>query len=279
MTMIIAYSVLGLGVLILLFIAIRNIPRLRVIDVDSIQKEKLKATKEQIIFQKLTRKSGGAFGKVVKGSETAVRFASRYGRRAVQRLYALEQYYQKLTRIAEEGHHAYDKERIRKLTDQASEFVKQEEYIPAEKIYIDIISHNPKSVEAYEGLGNLYRKNKQFEQARETLSFSLRLAPNDASVLAALGELELELGNEKKSLEHLQKAIKKRPKNPKYLDFYIEASLQSGSLKDASEGIKKLKEVNPENKKLEEFAERFTKVKEKYVAKTTEQTEQKNIVE
>ena len=277
--MMIAYAVLGLGVFILLVLAVRTIPRLRVIDVDSIQKEKLKAMKEQIIFQKLTRKSSGAVGKVVKGSEAVVRIASRHGRRAIQRLYALEQYYQKLTRLAEEGHHAYEKERIRKLADEANELVKQDEFIPAEKIYIDIISHNPKSIEAYEGLGNLYRKNKQFEQARETLSFSLKLSPNDASVLAALGELELELGHEKKSLEHLQKAIKKRPKNPKYLDFYIEAALRAGSLKDTNEGMKKLKEVNPENKKLEEFAERFSKVKEKYVAKTTETSEQKNIVE
>lgn len=271
--------VIVLSVLTLLVLIIRKIPSLRVIDIESIKKEKLKATKELIIFQKLTRKSSGAFGKVTKRSATAVRVASKYGRRAVQRLYALEQYYQKLTRIAEEGEHTYDKERVRKLADEADELVKQDEFIPAEKIYIDIISHNPKSIDAYEGLGMLYRKNKQFDQARETLAFSLKLSPNDASVLAALGELELDLDNEKKALEHFQKAVKKRPKNPKYLDLYIDAALRSGSLRDAREGMKKLKEVNPENKKLEEFMERFSKLKDQYIAKTSESKEIKNIVE
>ena len=275
----IATILIVLSVLTLLVLVLRKIPRLRVIDIESIQKEKLKAMKEQIIFQKLTRKSSSVFGKVSKGSTTAVRVASKYGRRAVQRLYALEQYYQKLTRIAEEGQHAYEKERVRKLADEADELVKQGEFIPAEKIYIDIVSHNPKSIEAYEGLGMLYRKNKQFDQARETLSFSLKLSPDDASVLAALGELELDLGNEKKALEHLQKAVKKRSKNPKYLDYYIEAALRSGSLRDAREGMKKLREVNPENKKLEEFMERFSKLKDQYIVKTTESKEIKNIVE
>lgn len=266
----IALVVIFLSLCLLFVLCLRAIPRLRVIDVQSIQKEKVKAMKEEIIFQKLTRKSSGAFSKVSKGSTTAVRVASKYGRRAVQRLYALEQYYQKLTRMAEEGQHTYDKERVRKLVDEAEELMKQDEFIPAEKIFIDIISHNPKSIDAYEGLGNLYRKNKQYDQARETLSFSLKLAPNDASVHAALGEIELMLENPGKALEHLQKSVKKRSKNPKYLDYYIEAALQAGSLKDAREGMTKLREVNPENKKLEEFQERFDDLKEQYIAKTNE---------
>ncbi len=266
----IALSVIVLCVLVLFVILVRTIPRLRVIDVDSIQKEKLKAMKHDLLFQKLTRKSSGAFASVSKGSTAAVRVASKVGRRAVQRLYALEQYYQKLTRIAEEGQHTYDKEHIRKLTNQADALIKQDEFIPAEKIYIDIISHNPKSVPAYEGLGNLYRKNKQFDQARETFGFCLKLSPTDASVLVALAELELDLENYPKALEHLQKAVKKRSKNPKYLDYYIEAALSSGSLKDAREGMRKLREVNPENKKLEEFEERFTALKDAYIAKTSE---------
>src|SRR3990167_1936920 len=97
----IATVVLLISILVLFVLLVRSIPRLRVIDVESIQKEKVKAMKDQIIFQKLTRKTSGVFGHVTKGTSAAVRVASKHGRRVVQRLYALEQYYQKLTRINE----------------------------------------------------------------------------------------------------------------------------------------------------------------------------------
>ena len=129
-------------------------------------------------------------------------------------------------------------------------------------------------MDAYEGLGNLYLVNDQFDQARETLLFALRLSPNDASVNVSLAEMETKLQNYKVAVQYLKKAIQKRSKNPKYLDFYIEASLKAGSLKDAQEGIRLLKEVNPENKKITEFEDRFIKQKKEYVNKTT--TAEKN---
>jgi hypothetical protein len=198
----IALVVIFLSLCLLFVLCLRAIPRLRVIDVQSIQKEKVKAMKEEIIFQKLTRKSSGAFSKVSKGSTTAVRVASKYGRRAVQRLYALEQYYQKLTRMAEEGQHTYDKERVRKLVDEAEELMKQDELIPAEKIFIDIISHNPKALMRTKGSEISTEKQAIRSSPRDFLS--LKLAPNDASVHAALGEIELMLENPGKALEHLQ---------------------------------------------------------------------------
>lgn len=243
-------------------------PQLRVINVDSIPKERARKIKEQIILQKFQRASGKKMKGVSVFFLMTGRTISRAGRRAVQRLYALEQYYQKLKRSASEGHHAYDAETIHRLIEDAETLVQKDELIPAEKIYIDIISHNPKSVDAYEGLGNLYLGNSQFDQARETLQFTLRLSPSDASVLVSLAQLELKLDQPKSALTHLKKAIQKRPKNPKYLDLYIEVSLKAGSLKDASDGIKRLKEVNPENQKIQDFEERFLQQKNAYREKT-----------
>ena len=181
----------------------------------------------------------------------------------------MEQYYQKLKRSEDEGVHRYSDETIRARLEEAYALIKQEEYIPAEKIFIDVISHNPKSVDGYEGLGNMYLTNGQFDQARETLQFALRLSPDDASVNVSLAELEIKQGNQKAALPYLRRAVTKRPKNPRYLDYYIETSLEVGSLKDAREGIQTLKEVNPENKKIEEFESRFQEKKEAYIQKTT----------
>ncbi len=262
------------AIVVMVVVVIRKIPQLRVIDVDSIAKERERKIKEKIILSKIKRSGGAKLGAVAKTSVGAVNTVSKYGRRAVQRLYHLEQYYQKLRRSSTEGIHAYDTDRIRQRIEEAQELIRDEEFIPAEKIFIDIISHNPKSVDAYEGLGNMYIKSGQIDQARETLSFALRLSPEDASVRVSLAELELLQENHQAALPHLRAAVQKRSKNPKYLDFYIDTALKVGSLKDARKGITALKEVNPENTKIKEFEERFTKKKEAYIRKTSASTEE-----
>ncbi len=269
----IAMIVALLSVLTIVVVLIFKIPRLRVIDVSSIPQERTRVLKEKIIMEKLTRAGRDKLGVVARASTAAARGASRVGRRAVQRLYAIEQYYQKLNRVATEGPHAYSQETIKKMTADAEKCVREEEYIPAEKIYIDIVSHNPKSVDAYEGLGNLYMKKGEFDQARETFQFTLRLSPNDASVHVSLAELEMKLNHSKAALEHLRKAVGKRSKNPKYLDLYIEAGISAGSLKDIRSGIGLLTKVNPGNQKIVEFEERFQKLKEEYIAKTSARNE------
>jgi Tfp pilus assembly protein PilF len=258
---------LGLG--IILWVVLRKIPQLRVIDVESIPKERERKVKEQLILSRFQRSGGVKLQKVAKISSGVVGAISRQGRRAVQRLYRLEQYYQKLKRSGDEGTHRYSDETVRARLEEADVLVKQEEFIPAEKIFIDIISHNPKSVDGYEGLGNMYLVNDQLDQARETLQFALRLSPDDASLNVSMAELENTQGNQKAALPYLKRAVTKRSKNPRYLDYYIETALDVGSLKDAREGIQALKDVNPDNKKIEEFEARFQEKKEAYIQRTS----------
>ncbi len=258
-------------VCVILTILLRQISRLRVIDVSSIPEERTRVLKEKIIFEKLERAGKNHLRLFARLASLIFRGLSRLGRQAVQKLYAIEQSYQRLNRVATEGQHAFSQEMIKKMTDEAEKFLREEEFIPAEKIYIDIISHNPKSVDAYEGLGNLYMKKQEFDQARETFLFTLRLSPNDASVHVSLAELEIKLGNEKVALEYLKKAVSKRSKNPKYLDLYIETALRSGSLKETRLGLQLLKKVNPSNQKIIEFEKRFSDLKETYLNKTITQ--------
>jgi len=268
------FLILILGALgVIGFVLYRKFPQLRVIDVDSIRKERERKVKEQLILSKFQRTGGAKLQKVAKASSGAVYSISRHGRRAVQKLYRLEQYYQKLKHSSNEGMHSYSNETIRTRLEEADALIKQEEYIPAEKIFIDIISHNPKSVDGYEGLGNMYLTSGQLDQARETFMFALRLSPDDASVNVSLGEIELRQGEPKHALPYFRKAVERRSKNPRYLDYLIDVALQVGSLKDARKGIQTLKEVNPENKKINEFEARFQKKKEEYVSRTSSSEE------
>ncbi|MEK7615512.1 MAG: tetratricopeptide repeat protein [Patescibacteria group bacterium] len=268
MILLIPLILCGLSILTIVVICLSKIPKLRVIDVSSIAQERTRLLKEKIIMEKFQRAGQAKVRLVTSVFSATAKAASRTGRRAVQKLYAVEQYYQKLNRAASEGQHAYTHDVLKRMGDEAKALIRKEEYIPAEKIFIDMISHNPKSVEAYEGLGNLYLQKEEFTQARETLLFTLRLSPNDASVNASLAELEMKLGNDRAALDYLRKAVGKRSKNPKYLDFFTEAALRVGSLKDARTGLVQLKKVNPENQKIQEFEARFQELKEEYISKT-----------
>jgi tetratricopeptide (TPR) repeat protein len=235
----------------------RRLPQLRVLDVGTLSEERAKKVKEAIILQRFDRLRSEKLGTVSKAAAGGVKAISDLGRRATQRLYRLEQYYQRLKSHSASAGHASDPETIKRLLDEAAAFVKEGEFIQAEKRYIEVVSHNPKNVDAYEGLGNLYFKNKQYDQSREALAFALRLAPDDASVHMSLADLDLAEGKPAAAVAHLRESVEKRPANPKYLDSYIEASLAAKLREDAQKGIARLKAANPENQKIGEFEERL----------------------
>ena len=259
------FWLIPLAIIIIAFVVVcvviyRKVPQLRKIDVESLPKERERKLKHELIMGRLTRTKHDKLAGVSRVAGVAVKQASRIGRRAVQKLYAIEQYYKKIQQTQAEGEHALDKKTVKRLINEAEELVREEEYIPAEKIYIEIISHNPKHVEAYEGLGNLYLRAKQFKQARESLLFALRLEPTDASVLMSMGELEIMLENLGSAVDYLRKAVHKRPGNPKYLDAYIEASLDAKLFEDARKGLGRMKEVNAENKKIPDWNQRLAEL-------------------
>lgn len=245
-------SVLTIGIILW-----RKIPQLRALNVDALPEVRTKQVKEAIIMQRFERLALERFSGFFKKGQTAGKFLSRLGRRLVQRLYALEKYYQKLQRGLHEGPHATDPGAIRRLMEEAADLTRKEEYFEAEKRYIEIISHNPKEVKAYEELGNLYLLDRQLLQARETLAFATKLAPEDASVQVSLGELEMKEGNTEAALKYFTKAIELRPHNPRYLDYFVESALATKNTSEAARGIALLRSVNPENKKLENFEERL----------------------
>lgn len=250
---------LTLSVAIIAAVLWRKAPQLRMIDVSAIPTERARRLKEQIILQKFERMGAEKFGVVTKTARHGITAASKVGRRAVQRLYAMEQYYQKLKRVSSDSG-SVDSETVKRLLGEAESLVREEEYIPAEKRYIEIISHSPKHVKAYEGLGNLYLKSGQLTQARETLLFTLRLSPDDASVHMSLAQVEIEDRNPRKAVDHLRRAVELRKANPKFIDLYIETSLEAGMGEDARKGLALLKEANPENQKIAEFEKRLAAV-------------------
>jgi predicted Zn-dependent protease len=100
-------------------------------------------------------------------------------------------------------------------------------------------------------------RNKNYDQARDTLRFASRLSPNDASVVASLGEIAAARSEYNDAITYFQHAVSLRPRSPRYLDFLLEACIMGGNRAGAKEALARLSAVNPENAKLGEFDRRI----------------------
>ena len=249
-----------LSLVVIFVVVARKIPQLRAFNIEATVKSKTKKIKEAIIAERIKRIQGKRFAKLLNQIKLALRNLSRFGRRSMQRLVALEKYYQELKEAPGNGASAIGSDKIEKMLKETAELVRQEKYGAAEKNYVEIISHDAKNVRAFEELGRLYIRMKEPNQARETFNFILSFKPDDASVLVSLGEISLDESELTMALDYFERAVKKRPHNPKYLDFLTDTALKVGEIEPARRGIDQLKKVNPENKKIADFESRLGEI-------------------
>ncbi len=175
---------------------------------------------------------------------------------------------------------------------EAKQLINSEEYQKAEDKLIDGLSLDTHNVEAYKLLVDLYRARKQFDEAKETLEYLLRLTHEaDSSVyfsladiakergnlkqaeddylrsislsddnylyFLSLAEVYLELDDKEKALQTAQRAYILAPNNPKILDFLINLCIIIQDKALANDYLEQLKVVNPENNKIIEFNEKI----------------------
>lgn len=175
---------------------------------------------------------------------------------------------------------------------EARQLINSEEYQKAEDKLIDGLSLDTHNVEAYKLLVDLYRARKQFDEAKETLEYLLRLTHEaDPSVyfsladiakergnlkqaeddylrsislsddnylyFLSLAEVYLELDDKEKALQTAQRAYILAPNNPKILDFLINLCIIIQDKVLANDYLEQLKAVNPENNKIIEFNEKI----------------------
>ena len=118
--------------------------------------------------------------------------------------------------------------------------------------------------------------------------------PNDGDVLISLGDLSIEMGDNKNAIDYYQRsvliddshanrfaklaellesmaeyqtglvaieqAIELEPQNPKYLDMLTELSIMTGEKDKALDAYEKLRMTNPENNKLSAFKDRISNI-------------------
>ncbi len=266
----------------------RRLPELKVLDLESIPKEKKTDAKIKILENKFKRQSQ----EIKEKLDTAIHpLRSKFdnlGQKLRNRVLNLEKKYKKNSEIEEVRNKS-----INELFIEAESYINEKEYQLAEKALIEIIARDKKDLRAYELLGLVYRFQKHYNQAIEIIKYLIKLKSleyrknyskiplkkqkfEDAEDIIMksldtdsdisrfyneLGEIYLLDGKLEKSLDCYLKASAIEPNNPKYLDKIIELAITIKDFGLAKKTYKRLKEINPDNAKLLDFKEALEKNK------------------
>ena len=266
----------------------RRLPELKVLDLESIPKERKSDAKAKILENKFKRRSQEAKEKLDAAISPLKERFSGLGQRLKERATSLEKKYKKNSEL--EG---VRNKSINELFAEAERHINEEEYQLAEKALIEIIARDKKDLRAYELLGKVYRFQKNYDQAAEIIKYLIKLkslqyrknhpepqlkkqkleeaeeaimdsldVDSDVSrFYDDLGEIYLLEGKPEKALDCYLKASAIEPNNPKYLDKIIGLAIEVNDSGLAKKTYKRLKEINPENAKLQEFKEALEKKK------------------
>lgn len=246
------------------------------IDVESIPAEREARVKNKIIEDRIQRKLG-EFQRTAAFALVPLQGILMYGFNRIRTMYhwllELREHHRKANVIG--GARVSGEMEPVALPDsleEARRFIREEKYDQAEKKYIDIISREKKSVEAYQGLADLYLNQKEWEQAQEVLlhvcklqKSAMRLSMNAgeggttsyAQTLFKLGETYYILQEYEKALDYFKKALELQKNNPKYLNALAEVYIILKQRLRAEKTLENLRKVNPDNKKLSEFEEKI----------------------
>jgi tetratricopeptide (TPR) repeat protein len=273
MEYIIGWSLFIIGLIGALIIVGRKFSLLANIDVAEIQTEKNAQLKQQIIASQLRRRFGHAglfFARLVKPF-------SKLLRNTFDWLYDKVNNWQRAQANREAMIGLEISKRIDVLLFEAEEMVRDGRLEGAEKKYIEIIGLDPKNFRAFKDLGEVYLKNQNLNEARQTLEHALRLKKNSerahegeektktkevkdlelSQAYFLLGTIFEEAGEYAKAIVQLKRGLKIERHNPRYLDRMIEVSILKKDKINAQQALTELETVNPENQKLANFKERI----------------------
>lgn len=265
----------------------RKAPHLSNINVNNLPEVKAERQKQVILRSRLARTGQDLSNRLKKILEPINDQLNLHFKNYYQRLRSFEH---ELKRKGEKQlSAAVDKSQtLDAMLIEARQLLNNEDYQKAEDQLIDCLSLDEHNVEAYKLLVELYRARKQYDEAKETLEYLLRLTHEaDSSVYFSLADIAKERGNLKqaeedylrsislsddnylyflnlaevyleldekeKALQTAQRAYILAPNNPKILDFLINLCIIIRDRALALDYLEQLKTVNPENNKIIDF--------------------------
>ena len=269
-------------------IASRKFPQLTLIDTESLPQERDRKRKKEIVAQRVHRMAHAKWKRTAEAFAVPLVSVRDSFRRQFKKLQTLDRQFRN-ERLLKKGDSRAAI--VEKLVGQAEKLREKGKYGEAEKKYIEALSVDERSREAYIGLGELCMLRKRYHRARETFAFLARMSVKAAcgqtvadmkgvpmprheafaesckassSDHAEVAERYLELstacqadGDTVAARMAIKTAVMFEPSTPRYLDLLVEACILEGDQERAYEALAELREANPENAKVEVYGERI----------------------
>lgn len=303
-------TAIALGVLLISLIGLavvigRKFPTLASIDTGATSAA-IAERKSSLLEQRLKRKFQSAMSAVKTRSTPAVGKAKEAWSKAQKKLVDLEHEYKvrSLPVFLNRRQRQQVNSEVAEILAQAIALRDDSEYAAAEEKALQAIRLEPRSVPAFELLGELYMTMKEYGHAKEVFQYLLKLTGESDAIYEHMAEADLADGRLEDAQAEFEKAVDLNPKitayhfdlarvyrqlelwpkafasieealhlepnSPKILDEYIDISLGYGKKDFAADGIRRMKEVNPENSKIAEWEERVAQLSDSHIAPSQE---------
>jgi tetratricopeptide (TPR) repeat protein len=283
------YAACGIVILFCLVrlavIIVPKFPQLALIDNDIIPEEREARKKKEIMHGRTHRILAGGVGMMGKSLGPLWERLRDAFRAKYRELLDLRKQFRRETALSP----AEVRERIAAALASADKLAEAGKGAEAEKMYMEALGYDPRRVEAYRGLADIYLEARRYDRAKETLQYLIKALirenrcihgagrrafatgaeenPNAcpaspaahadiAARSAALATAFAELRDEEGMLGAYELAVNMEPTNPRYLDLLLEACILGGGKSRAEEVLEALRAVNPQNAKLPDFEER-----------------------
>ena len=159
---------------------IRRFPQIALLDVDKLPQEVQSQKKKAIIeeqYKRSMKKTAVHLRKISKPINAGWIKFQKWFRERVQKTYV--QHAKSRAKKTKKSQKTAPPEAIAALLKDAQTQLLMENYKEAEQKYIEVIRFAPRTVEAYRGLGRLYFAKKQWEEAKQTYQFIIKLDDKD----------------------------------------------------------------------------------------------------
>ena len=120
---------------------------------------------------------------------------------------------------------------------------------------------NPNDFDAQVKAAELEYQIQRFDQALEYLLAANKLKPDDALVLAMLGQVNMDAKHYDAAVKWYKAALTKKPDDETTLDGYCFVLMETGDTKTAEQNINRLAKLNPSNPDLPQFRKKLDELK------------------
>lgn len=244
--LIIVLALIALGVIIV--ISVRKFPQLASMQIEQSPAEKLKKVKAHIAVERMIRSMRKARKKIIAPEHWA------------RIKYLLVESYSKLKLLEEKYKMRTSEAKVQLLLKRGRGAIHDDPEL-AEQCFLDILTLDPRNLEAYEALLQIYLAKKNISEAVELLDFLEKLNPaSSGRYLFEVASALLQAGNQQDAWKYATQSVAFEPDNPKYLDFLIELAILDKRKREGDKYLEKLREVNPENGKIAEFEKQIAEI-------------------